>query len=142
MRRLFLGLAAALTLSACAVDAMSTKPEVRGLEGAAPLQTLYDPAPQTEVVMRPGGKLEIILPSNPSTGYFWQVETEPDEQILTLLDNSYQGDPNPRGAVGVGGDEVFVYEAIMPGKTRLVMRYARSSGPEAETRTFDIRVLK
>lgn len=138
----FIALLAAFSLSACAVDAMNTKPEVSGLAGAADLQTLYDPAAENDVTLRPGGKLEIILPSNPSTGYFWQFAVPPDDQIITQIDGTFQSDPNPRGMVGVGGDEVFLFEAIMPGKTKLVMRYARASGPDAETRTFNIRVLK
>lgn len=140
--RAFIALTALACLTGCAVDAMNTKPEVSGLEGAAPLQTLYDPLPKTDVTLRPGGKLEIILPSNPSTGYFWQIARAPDDKVVSLLGEDYQSDPNPRGMVGVGGDEVFLFEAIMPGKTKLVMRYARASGPDAETRTFNIRVLK
>ena len=36
-------------LAACVPDILNTAPEVRGLEGAAPVQTFTDPATGTEV---------------------------------------------------------------------------------------------
>ncbi|MAK60031.1 MAG: hypothetical protein CMK09_03535 [Ponticaulis sp.] len=132
----------ALALSGCAFDAMSTKPEVKGLEGAADMQTLYHPDSPVEVTLRPGGRFELVLKSNPSTGYFWQYKEGLETGVIQDFEYRYEGDPNPGGAVGVGGNEIFVYEALKPGKTTLVLGYARSRQTAFETVSVRVTVRK
>ncbi|MAP96489.1 MAG: hypothetical protein CMK07_16210 [Ponticaulis sp.] len=139
MRR-SLALCAALGLSACAVDALNTGKEVKGLEGAAAMQTLYKPDGVSDVTLRPGGKFEVVLRSNPSTGYFWQVISGLDSGVVTQADNTYESDPHPEGMVGVGGEETLTFEAMMPGKTTIDLIYARSGGQPVEGRTIRVSV--
>lgn len=140
MKRLFCGFAiCALLLSGCARDVLNTKPEVRGLEGAAPLQTLVDPRTGSDVTLRPGGKLRLELDANATTGYYWVI-TEIDPEAVTLLSEDYQSDPSPEGMVGVGGTMIFVFEGAVRGKSRLVLSYQRSPEDVAETLKLDLRV--
>ena len=88
----------ALMVSACIPDIMNTEPEVKGLEGAAPVQTFTDPASGTEIVLRPGGKLNLKLDSNPTTGYFWYLKDIDASQVDQLSD-TYNADPDRKSVV-------------------------------------------
>ena len=131
----------ALMLSACVPDIMNTEPEVKGLEGAAPVQTFTDPASGTEVTLRPGGKLNLKLDSNPTTGYFWYLK-DIDASQLDELSNDYNADPAPERLVGSGGHQLFVFEALSTGKSNLVLSYERSPEDVAETLKLKIKVVE
>ena len=131
----------ALLVSACIPDIMNTEPEVRGLEGAAPVQTFTDPQSGSEVTLRPGGKLNLKLDSNPTTGYFWYLKDIDASQIDQLSDE-YVADPAPEGLVGSGGHQLFVFEALSTGKSNLVLSYERSPQDVAETLTLKIKVVE
>lgn len=124
-------------LAACIPDIMNTKPEVRGLEGAAPVQTLTDPASGTDVRMRVGNTLVLKLDSNATTGYQWVV-LEQDAGKLELVSEDYATDPHPPGMVGVGGHQQFVFKALVTGKSALVLRYQRSNEDVAETLSLNV----
>ena len=131
----------ALMVSACIPDIMNTEPEVKGLEGAAPVQTFTDPASGTEITLRPGGKLNLKLDSNPTTGYFWYLK-DIDASQLDELSNDYNADPAPEGLVGSGGHQLFVFEALSTGKSNLVLSYERSPEDVAETVKLKIKVIE
>ena len=131
----------ALMLSACFPDIMNTEPEVKGLEGAAPVQTFTDPASGTEITLRPGGKLNLKLDSNPTTGYFWYLKDIDASQVDQLSD-TYNADPAPEGLVGSGGHQLFVFEALSTGKSNLVLSYERSPEDVAETLKLKIKVIE
>lgn len=142
MMRVIGALALALTtLTACIPDIMNTKPEVRGLEGAAPVQTFTDPQTGTTVTLRPGGKLNLKLESNPSTGYYWYLK-DIDASQLDQLSENYYADPAPEGVVGSGGHQMFVFEALSIGRSDLVLSYERSAQDVAETLTLKIKVIE
>ena len=126
-------------LTACIPDIMNTKPEVRGLEGAAPIQTFTDPTNGTDITLRPGGKLELKLDSNPTTGYFWYLK-DIDASKVDQLSDGYFADPAPEGLTGSGGHQLFVFEALAPGKSKLVLSYERSPQDVAETLKLNIKV--
>ena len=131
----------ALMVSACIPDIMNTKPEVQGLEGAAPVQTFTDPQSGTDITLRPGGKLNLKLDSNPTTGYFWYLKDIDASQIDQLSDE-YHADPAPEGLVGSGGHQLFVFEALATGKSNLVLSYERSPEDVVETLTLKIKVIE
>ena len=131
----------ALMVTACIPDIMNTEPEVKGLEGAAPVQTFTDPASGTEITLRPGGKLNLKLDSNPTTGYFWYLK-DIDASQLDELSNDYNADPAPEGLVGSGGHQLFVFEALSTGKSNLVLSYERSPEDVAETVKLKIKVIE
>lgn len=128
-------------LTACIPDIMNTKPEVRGLEGAAPVQTFTDPANDTDITLRPGGKLNLKLDSNPTTGYYWYLK-DIDASKLDQLSDDYIADPAPEGLVGSGGHQMFVFEALAKGKSTLKLSYERSPEDVAESLTLNIKVIE
>ena len=141
MKQIMVLTAACLGLvSACIPDVMNTKPEVRGLAGAAPVQTLFEPASSAEATLRPRGELVVKLASNPTTGYYWS-QVGGDDGIVTQLSDDYVADPAPDGVVGSGGQQVITFQAVAAGKTSLVLSYQRSPEDVAETRKIKVRVI-
>jgi len=67
-----------------------------------------------------GGTFEIVLDSNPTAGYSWQVEY--DETHLELVDQTFQASSD---LIGAGGTETFVFEALRDGETKVTMVYKR-----------------
>lgn len=138
MLRAVLGLVLLCTLSACINDVLNTKPEVRGLEGAQPLQTLINPTANTAVTLRPRGQLKLVLDSNPTTGYFWYVRPETPKR-LSLLQSDYAPDPAPEGLVGSGGVQTFMFVATDTlGTETLTFAYRR--GPDDVFETFNVNI--
>lgn len=141
MKTLAAILIGASMLTACIPDIMNTKPEVQGLEGAAPVQTFTDPASGTDITLRPDGKLNLKLDSNPTTGYYWYLK-DIDASQLDQLSDDYIADPAPEGLVGSGGHQLFVFEALTTGKSKLKLSYERSPQDVAETLTLSIKVVE
>ncbi len=128
-------------LTACIPDIMNTAPEVKGLEGAARVQTFTDPTTGTNVTLRPGGQLNLKLDSNPTTGYYWYLK-DIDASRLDQLSEDYFADPAPVGITGSGGHQMFVFEALSLGKSDLKLSYERSPQDVAETLTLKIKVVE
>ena len=141
MKTLAAILIGASMLTACIPDIMNTKPEVQGLEGAAPVQTFTDPASGTDITLRPDGKLNLKLDSNPTTGYYWYLK-DIDASQLDQLSDDYAADAAPEGVVGSGGHQLFVFEALTTGKSKLKLSYERSPQDVAETLTLNVKVVE
>ncbi|MBF0101980.1 MAG: protease inhibitor I42 family protein [Desulfobacterales bacterium] len=72
-----------------------------------------------------GDYLQITLPSNPTTGYAWEILSL-DEAIVKRVENAYHSSCTPEsGMVGCGGEDVWTFQAISPGVTQLSMTYIR-----------------
>lgn len=141
MKNLFAIVLSAGLITACIPDIMNTQPEVKGLEGAAPVQTFTDPDSGTAVTLRPGGKLNLKLDSNPTTGYYWYLK-DIDATHVDQLSENYIADPAPEGLTGSGGHQLFVFEALNTGTSDLVLSYERSPQDVAETLTLKIKVVE
>ena len=131
-----------LMLNACVGDILNTEPEVRGLAGAAPLQTLTYPSQEAAVTLRPGGQLKVVLAAAPTTGFVWQVDPEATPQV-TLLSEAYAAHPLPADYVGGGGDKTYVFQATdVLGQTQLVFSQQRPWNNElAERVTITVRIV-
>jgi len=68
-------------------------------------------------------KFEIALAANPTTGYGWQLDGKLDPKLLKLVGSRYSG---PRSKlVGAGGEELWTFQAVGRGKSRIGLRYVR-----------------
>ena len=88
-------------------------------------------APDT-VTMHKADTVKLILNENPTTGYSWRVmrKHKHDEKnlvgdMLEVLAEEYESDPNPKGFCGVGGKKVIVIEAVKEGQEDLKLVYCR-----------------
>ena len=90
-----------------------------------------------------GQVLVLTLESNPTTGYSWQV-VEAEDSVLRQtgeaeFKETSEQDPAPLGA---GGVEIFRFEAVGAGETRLELVYHRPWEEGVEPlETFSVRVV-
>ena len=78
-----------------------------------------DPAEPIEVKV--GEEFIIILGSNPSTGYHWEIIEPLDQNIVKFLEKDYQPDAFSQGAAGAGGNDIWKFQAIAAGQTDIQM---------------------
>jgi len=66
-----------------------------------------------------GQPFQVRLPSNPSTGYSWDVKTTPG---LEIVDSFYQ---SPRSAIGAGEEAVWIVRGTQRGTQAFTGWYRR-----------------
>jgi inhibitor of cysteine peptidase len=84
-----------------------------------------------------GEIITVDLPSNPSTGYKWELPALPDG--TELVESSFT--PPPQGSVGEGGIQHFRLRATRPGSFALTFLLKRPWEAEAsESTSIDLEV--
>jgi len=73
-----------------------------------------------------GERFDLVLKSNPSTGYHWKLAQTPNGEIVRLYRNEYTAD-SP-GRIGGGGHETWTFRAVAPGATTIRMQYVAPDG--------------
>lgn len=70
------------------------------------------------VTVRSGDQFTVTLPSNPSTGYSWQMVKEPDGKVLKKVGSKYN-EPHKQNPpiVGAGGTETWSFKSAGKGNT-------------------------
>ncbi len=74
------------------------------------------------IVLSPNHTFEIVLPSNPTTGYSWDVQIS-NPNVVT--NNSQKYVPDRSGRIGVGGTSTWTLRTESVGETELVFSYLR-----------------
>lgn len=85
--------------------------------------------------------VQVELSSNPTTGFSWACEIE-NPAVVEILSDSYKQNPAPKGMVGVGGVQTFVFACKQSGISALTFTYRRpwKGGDTAEIRHAKIVV--
>lgn len=102
------------------------------------MPTYVDPA--AAIHAKTGHRFAIVLESNATTGYQWQV-TVSDDVIVRLVSQDYQA-PSTE-LIGAGGHQVFELEAVGPGGATLNFEYLRpweNGVAPIDTRAFTVNV--
>jgi inhibitor of cysteine peptidase len=73
------------------------------------------------VTMAVGDTLDVVLQSNPSTGYCWKLEPS-ISPWLVLADTQYKASSSLMGAPGFS---TFHFVALSPGKCEIFLEYKR-----------------
>ena len=85
-----------------------------------------------------GEKLEIMLASNPTTGYSWQVVDDAGGIVSLSADPEYVQDPGPE-VVGRGGAERLSFVAKKTGTGSILLEYRRPWEKNVEPeKTFEV----
>ena len=89
-----------------------------------------------------GQTINITLDSNITTGYKWNLVTEPDAKVLRLLSSQYvePGASNPP-VVGAGGKEIWKFQTTGRGTTSLKLAYFRPFDPGQVAKEFSATVV-
>lgn len=124
-----------LLLVACAATKSST-PE------KAVVLTKQDKDKMLNVAV--GESFVITLDENPTTGYVWAVEEQPESLVLQSSDYVSDVHPNQPGApmiVGAGGKRTFTFVAHKSGTTTLKLKHWRPwEGDASIVDTFSVPV--
>ena len=103
--------------------------------------TLPEPTDPTQLMtVRVGETFNLVVPSNPSTGYHWDIIPELDENIVVFAEQNYFAEKPV--IPGSGGMEVWTFRAVSAGDTTVVLGYyppSNTNDPE-EVVTFSIHV--
>ena len=124
MKRILLIILAAVLLTACSGN--STKPS----------------DPQVTIEPSAGKEFKLIIESNPTTGYHWEIVGELDKNVVEFVSKDYKSTSDPNLAGG-GGVDIWVFKAVGAGETTVTLGYSPPSNtpvdPE-QTKTFTVKV--
>lgn len=114
-----LGLAAMLGLGLAGCSSMSST-----VDGETHIFTGQQSCP-TLLEMDRGQTLEVILDENPSTGYVWTVDKNPE---LFKTEEIYEADQSKSEVptVGKGGQKIYRFTATQPGEELLHLKHVRA----------------
>ena len=133
MKKLLTLLFLTALISACSLAKATEAPT------AAPQLQISDPAKNLEATA--GNEFKIIIDSNPTTGYHWEIMGELDEGVLEFISKEYRAD-EPM-LTGSGGVDVFTFKALKAGKTLITLGYYPPSNDPVEPDqivTFNVTV--
>jgi inhibitor of cysteine peptidase len=141
MKRIFVLLVTTLLLTGCAAISSTPTPTPPLPPTAETPTTLPEPTDHTQLITVPAGEtFELVVPSNPSTGYHWNILAELDASLVEFVQQNFLAQEPV--APGSGGVDVWTFRAISPGDTTIVLGYyppTSETDPE-ETVTFSIHV--
>lgn len=105
-----------------------------------PAGSITDPAQPINV--QPGDTFKIIIRSNPSTGYHWEILGELDETGIQFISRDFRSDQLLPILVGAGGVDIWTFKAVTAGQVQLTLgSYPPSAESEpVDTVSFDIIV--
>lgn len=89
----------------------------------------------------PGQQFQVVLRSNPSTGYQWEVQHVYPQRVVRLVGSRYEADPSRPRTPGAGGQERWTFEALEPGPATVALVYRRPGSAGRPARTERYRVL-
>jgi inhibitor of cysteine peptidase len=91
---------------------------------------------QTTINATSGKEFNIIVKSNPTTGYSW--EPSYDDKFVSLTGQDYQ---RTSSAIGSGGTLELSFLPLKPGMTRIVLSLKRPWEEEiVETMEYDVMI--
>jgi len=109
------------------------------LEVTSTLREFNDPSLEIEVA--PGQHFTLVLDSNATTGYLWEIISPKESTIIKLVGSEYR--KSQTGLIGAAGKEVWTFEATGKGKTEIIFKYIRpweKDMPPAKTVTFKVNI--
>jgi inhibitor of cysteine peptidase len=133
MKKILAFLISASLLFACSLTPATQVPTT------APQLQISDPAKNLEATA--GNEFKIIIDSNPTTGYHWEIIGELDEAVLEFISQEYRAD-EPM-LTGSGGVDVFTFKALKAGETLITLGYYPPSNDPVEPDqivTFNVTV--
>lgn len=139
MKRISLLLVFTILLTACTTSSFTPTPTLPPT--AETPNPLPEPTDPTQLItVTPGETFDIVLPSNSSTGYRWDILPELDVNLLELVGQNYLAEQPV--LPGSGGVDIWIFRAVNPGDTTIALGYyppGNETDPE-ETVTFSVHV--
>jgi len=107
--------------------------------GAGSSLQITDPQQPTEVAA--GKEFTIVIESNPSTGYHWDIVGDLEQGKVELVKQEYTS-TSQAGMAGGGGVDVWTFKAVGAGETEITLgHYPPSNDPVEPARTVTFTVI-
>jgi len=139
MKRIYFLWIATILVTGCATSSSTPTPTLPPT--AETPNTLPEPTDHTQlIIVTPGETFDLVVPSNPSTGYHWDIIPELDENIVQFVEQNYIAEQPV--LPGSGGVDVWTFRAVNAGDTTVVLGYyppGNDTDPEEHV-TFSIHV--
>ena len=141
MKRLSFAVVVTLLLTSCSALSSTPVPTATLPPTAETPTTLPEPTDPTQLIsVKTGETFELVLPSNSSTGYRWNIVPELDESIVQFVQQGYIAEQPVMP--GSGGMDIWTFRALSAGDTTVVLGYyppGNDTDPD-EVVTFSIHV--
>jgi inhibitor of cysteine peptidase len=98
--------------------------------------------PQQPIEVDAGSEFTIVLESNPTTGYHWDIMSELDQSMVEFVKNEYTSVSDPN-LVGGGGLDTWTFKAVKTGEAHITLGYYPPSNDPVDpqhTTTFTVIV--
>ncbi len=89
-----------------------------------------------QIVVTQGQTFTISLSANPSTGYEWKPTF--DTATLSLRDHTFIRNPTSTLLVGVGGTDLFTFQALRVGATSVTFDYVSPEGQTTQSTSYSV----
>jgi len=106
------------------------------------LYTKFAPRPTAVLKLNVGDEFIIMLVSNKTTGYEWQIDRPIDGNKIVQAGLKYV--PDDTGMVGSGGKEEWKFKARGTGKSKISFKYVRpweKGTKSVDKKVFDVEIL-
>ena len=141
MKRIYVLWVAAFLLTSCVSTSSTASPTPTLPPTAETPNPLPEPSDPTQLIgVKAGETFDIVLPSNSSTGYHWDIIPELDEDIVQFVTQDYI--PEQPVIPGSGGVDVWTFRAVSVGDTTIALGYyppGNETDPD-EVVTFSVHV--
>ena len=127
-RILFVLLMSAVLLSACTPTSSLPTEETSGTD----LPAVNDPSQPIRAAA--GEAFTIVMNANVSTGYHWEIIGPLDDAHFEFVSREYVG--SEPAMPGSGGAEVWIFKAVAPGESILVL----GNYPPSESESYEEEV--
>jgi inhibitor of cysteine peptidase len=141
MKRITLLLIAIILLTGCGTSSPTASPTPTLPPTAETPSSLPEPTDPTQLItVKTGETFELVLSSNPSTGYHWEIIPESDGNGVELVSQDYVAEQPVMP--GSGGVDVWTFRALNAGDITITLGYYppdEGAEPE-EIATFSVQV--
>lgn len=93
------------------------------------------------VYVKKGDEVRLVLVSNPTTGYKWNFDEEPDKSILLQTNYEYIPDNIDEEIAGSGGNEVWTFNALKTETAVMYLSYSRPWESVQPAKSFKVKVI-
>lgn len=94
------------------------------------------------IVVKFNQQFKIVLDSNPTTGYQWEIKNISDNKVVRLIEANFKAPTNDK--LGAQGQQVWLFNAQAIGKTQIGFAYLRSWEKDIEPvkkEVFEVEVI-
>ncbi|OPY75159.1 MAG: Chagasin family peptidase inhibitor I42 [Syntrophorhabdus sp. PtaU1.Bin050] len=137
MKRIFVVCAVVVIVMAAGVGCVAGN----NSQVPVPYEVYQDTDPTRPLAVSEGAKFVIVIASNRTTGFSWQIAQPINQKVVKLVGTEYV--PSRSDLDGAGGKEVWTFTAVAAGQTTISLKYIRpweKGKPPAQEATYTVIV--